>query len=168
MPYLLSQDKRLEIGWIYRVIPHDSGRVDLINELGGSCGAPDVHDCDLTQWHTVPLSEPEYHQLYTNYAIASDASLTAAHQLIDQLIAPMPDPHPDPTVRPLHIWHGPEGQAHARTTPPFGPGFAQSLVDSATRLEAWGTTFHHASEDFVEFRLWQHEHLLATRKIPGY
>jgi len=92
MPYLLSQDKRLEIGWIYRVIPHDSGRVDLINELGGSCGAPDVHDCDLTQWHTVPLSEPEYHQLYTDYAIASDARLTAAHQLIDQLIAPMPDP----------------------------------------------------------------------------
>lgn len=40
--YFLSLDPRLEEGWVYRADLLPGDRFDLINELGVSCGTPDI------------------------------------------------------------------------------------------------------------------------------
>lgn len=57
---------------------------------------------------------------------------------------------------------------HALTPPPFGPGFGNGQVKTATRMEIWGTNFNDPGPDFTEFRLFKGSVFLASRRLNGY
>lgn len=57
--------------------------------------------------------------------------------------------------------------SRARAIPPEGPGFSESEVAGAERLEIWATEATDEGEDFVEFRL-MHRDRAIIRRIRGY
>jgi len=55
----------------------------------------------------------------------------------------------------------------ALAEPPLGPGFSDSLVAQADRLEVWASEVKEPGEDWCEFRLFRGGTLLAQQRVPG-
>lgn len=66
-----------------------------------------------------------------------------------------------------HVWHDGSLIAMARREPPFGPGFDESQVSQATRLECWESEWGDP-DDKTEWRLYRGGELLARQQIDGF
>jgi len=161
--HILSQDPRLEAGWIYRLEPDASGRLHCINEFAGHCGSPTIHIADLADYHVVPLTVAVYTRLAEYYASGTDADLRAAQALIHDVLKTLSN---TPALC-QNTWFGSAAVEQAAMLPPFGPGLSPALAERTTQLECWVTTFDQP-EDFVEYRAWAGITPLATRRVAGY
>jgi len=56
----------------------------------------------------------------------------------------------------------------AAEPPPGGPGWPPEVVARVDRLKVWGTTFDEPGPDFCEFRGFQGNVLVASRRLDGY
>jgi len=162
--YILSQDPRLEIGWIYRLESDESGdTIRCVNELAGHCGSPTIALTALPDYHLVPLTPEAYTTLIECYTRATDADLRTAQAIVQEILTKLPN---TPAVC-RKTWDGSDAITQAAILPPFGPGFAPAIAERTTRLEYWVTTFDQPA-DFVEYRAWADMTPLATRRFAGY
>ena len=58
----------------------------------------------------------------------------------------------------------------ATSKPPFGAGFSAEQVKDIkpTKLELWGSSFDDQGEDFCEYRLFNGEQMVASKRVGGY
>ena len=47
---------------------------------------------------------------------------------------------------------------------PFGPQFPKSTAAHAIKMEVWGSSFNDAGEDFCEFRLFNENGTMISKK----
>jgi hypothetical protein len=48
------------------------------------------------------------------------------------------------------------------------PKFPDYLIEKATKMELWGSSFKDPGPDFCEFRLFEGEELIGTKVVQGY
>lgn len=70
-------------------------------------------------------------------------------------------------MRRRAVWNGPALGSVARVMPPWGPGMEAERTALATHLEQWESDWADAV-DYTEWRLYQGDMLVQTRRVEGY
>lgn len=70
-------------------------------------------------------------------------------------------------MRRRAVWNGSAVTPVARVMPPLGPGMDAERTGLATRLEQWESDWSDAM-DCTEWRLYQGDLLVETRRVEGY
>jgi hypothetical protein len=68
----------------------------------------------------------------------------------------------------MHTHTGEVMEREAKTGAPFGPGFSQEQIDASDSMQVWGSSFSDPGGDYVEFKLFNGEKVVAERRLAGY
>jgi hypothetical protein len=62
----------------------------------------------------------------------------------------------------------PTALAYRAAIDPQGPHFDRGAVETADRMEIWGSSFSDPGDDYTEFVLFAGDHEVARKRVAGY